>query len=393
MITEAQKQLSTLLEYSADALDIPEGLDRELTEKYTHLAEWIRADNEERYSTDSEIYPQGSRRLGTLIPPVKATDDYDIDLVYRRDLVRSSITQKELKDQTGEQLCRYIADLRRSDLEVPELEEGRRCWTLRYGDRYHLDVLPSLPDDQAHLNNIRDHEHGIIITDKDLRFWQASNPKGYANWFRSQMATALLEGRRAMAKAASVEIEDIPEETVKAPLQRVVQLLKRHRDECYAGNPDDKPISIIITTLTARAYEDQSDLYDAITSITRAMPGLIEKHDGIYWIPNPVNPSENFADKWQDHPERATRFFEWLVQVESDLSTALMQRGIDNVTSILGESFGQSIVERAAKRYGNSMMEARTSGKLKATTRAVTLGVMGAISVIDHTFFGDVHET
>ena len=31
-------------------------------------------------------------------------------------------------------------------------------------------------------------------------------------------------------------------------------------------------------------------------------------HNNRYWIPNPTDPLENFADKWAEHPERATAF-------------------------------------------------------------------------------------
>lgn len=46
---------------------------------------------------------------------------------------------------------------------------------------------------------------------------------------------------------ARVHIEQIPEDDVKTPLQRVVQLLKRHRDVFYEGQPEHRPSSIIVT--------------------------------------------------------------------------------------------------------------------------------------------------
>lgn len=42
----------------------------------------------------------------------------------------------------------------------------------------------------------------------------------------------------------------------KTPLQRAVQILKRHRDIMFAGD-EDKPVSIIITTLAAKAYQEK----------------------------------------------------------------------------------------------------------------------------------------
>ena len=55
-------------------------------------------------------------------------------------------------------------------------------------------------------------------------------------------------------------VEDVPEYQVKTPLQQGIQILKRHRDIMFVEDPDDKPISIIITTLAAHAYNNESYL-------------------------------------------------------------------------------------------------------------------------------------
>src|SRR5690606_21287264 len=82
----------------------------------------------------------------------------------------------------------------------------------------------------------------------------------------------------------------------KTVLQRTIQLLKRHRDIMFISNPDSKPISIIITTIVARYYSGEKDLY---TALNRALTALYEfaesNSDSVF---NPVNPEENFADKW-----------------------------------------------------------------------------------------------
>ena len=393
MITAQQQQLGQLLDYTAQELDIPADLDTELTAEYSRLGEWLRADNAKRFDTDSDLYTQGSRRLGTLVRPVNDEDDYDIDVVYLRHLAKSGITQEELKQQAGDQLRQYTRELRESEGRQVSLLEKQRCWRVQFGDRYHMDVLPALPDEQAYANNDRHHEHGIIITDKDLVRWQPSNPKGYALWFESRMQVVLMESRQAKAKAASVDVEDVPEHAVRTPLHRVVQLLKRHRDLRYDGNPDDKPISVIITTLAARAYQNETDVYQAMDTVTRQMQGLVERRDGRWWIPNPVAPKENFADKWVDNPQRADRFIEWIEQVRDDVDRAMRATGIHKSASILGESFGSSAASGAARRFGDSMMEARDSNKLKVSANSATLGATGANTVVPHTFFGDVHKT
>ena len=118
--------------------------------------------------------------------------------------------------------------------------------------------------------------------------------------------------REAMARAASASVEDIPVWRVRTPLQRAVQLLKRHRDLRFSPYADDRPTSIIITTLAARAYRGQPQTYEALLDLVRTMPAHIENRDGTWWVANPVHPAENFADKWNEKAGRKVAFDNWL---------------------------------------------------------------------------------
>ena len=388
MIEMRTQQIGTILGFLADELDVPEALYAEMVRKYKHLCSWIRADNAKRFHTDSEIYPQGSARLGTMIRPVKKDCEYDVDLVYRRELSKNSVTQEELVEQTGEQLRRYIADLRKDGGDVPELVRRRRCWALNFKGRFHMDVLPAIPDDEAATYNVRSLDTGILITDRELREWQHSNPKGYAEWFNERERTVLQQQRLVMAKAANVEIESIPEERVKTPLRRAIQILKRHRDIRYEGNPEDKPISIIINTLAAGAYTNETDLFDALISLVRNMPKGIQKLNGVWWIPNPINPKENFADKWNEEPQRATRFFQWLEQVEADLTKAQQQVGIHRVGESLAPIFGSDVVQKSIESFGRDMDATQQRGDLKMATKTGMLGTVGS-TVPKNTWYGE----
>jgi hypothetical protein len=113
MNSEQLQQFGGILRFIINELDVPEEVYVEAVRKYQRLAEWFKRDNENKYRTDSEIYPQGSIRLGTMIRAIREGDEYDVDLVYRRDLVKESITQADLKEQAGEQLRRYVEQLRR----------------------------------------------------------------------------------------------------------------------------------------------------------------------------------------------------------------------------------------------------------------------------------------
>ena len=389
MLDTRTGQIGAILGFLADELDVPENLYAEMVRKYEHLSSWIKEDNAERFHTDSEIYPQGSTKLGTMIRPVKKDCEYDVDLVYRRELLKKSVTQEELVEQTGEQLKRYIADLRKEGEDVPDLVRRRRCWALNYKGRFHMDVLPSIPDDEAATYTVRSLDAAILITDRELREWQHSNPKGYAEWFNDRERRVLREQRGVMAKAANVEIESIPEERVRTPLRRVIQILKRHRDIRYEGNPEDKPISIIITTLAAGAYANETDLFDALISAVRDMPKGVQTRNGEWWIPNPVNPRENFADKWNEEPRKATLFFQWLSQVEADLTAAQQQvGGIHRVGESLAPVFGSEVVQKSIERFGRDMDAAQQRGDLKMATKTGMLGTAGSV-VPKNTWYGE----
>lgn len=326
---------SAILEELSDNLDISPEVRESAIAEYTRVAEWLGAEVSELREDAMVIFPQGSFRLGTVVHPLRDSHEIDVDLVCRLALGKEETTQEDLKNRVGERL-REHQEYRRI------LREGRRCWILDYPGQFHLDVLPSIPD--------RDRKNrSILLTDRELRYWQHSHPIGYAEWFKEQMLDALMESRRIVAKAQTIDIEDVPEWETKTPLQRVVQLLKRHRDLYFKGDPDLCPISIIITTLAARSYDQETDLYNAMRNVVARMPSHIERRDGRWWVPNPVSQAENFADKWNENPAKATAFQNWLAQVARIVDPNVLAKS----TSIqaerqLRESFQGTASELAA---------------------------------------------
>ena len=204
-------------------------------------------------------------------------------------------------------------------------------------------MLPAIPDDYAWLIALgvpnEWAKHAICITDRET--WDKdierpkSNPRGYVEWFKNRMRVRLEEARRVVAMAEKAEVHEIEDFKIRTPLQQVIQLLKRHRDLRYNGD-DDKPISIIITTLAARGYNNEADLSEAILNVVPCMRNAIENRHGVCWIPNPVNPQENFADKWADHPRKQRIFFEWLDAVEREYKNLLTDRGFEKVGEYSG---------------------------------------------------------
>ena len=342
-------QLNTLLTKTASALDIPDHVYEDATLKYEDVGEWLAADDSELKRYNPEIYVQGSFRLGTVVRPISEDDEYDIDLVCKLEIEKEQTTQANLKGMVGDRLKK------RDDL-AKILEECRRCWILDYPSEnqmpaFHMDVLPAIP-------NTERPPTGILLTDKNLKLWQKSNPIAYANWFYDRMKVIFLQKRAALAESIQAKVEEVPEWQVKAPLQTAVQILKRHRDIHFQNNQDVKPISIIITTLAARVYRNQPDVYDALTGIVEDIEanwgkvGFVENRNGRWWVANPVDPDENFADKWNEYPERREAFFRWVKKVRADFSSAANKQTLDEAADEMSPLLGRSAMTKAAQDMG-----------------------------------------
>ncbi len=355
-------EFSQVLEYLAQALDIPESYFEKAEARYQSVGKWLEREGSIVAEFNPVIYPQGSFLFGTVIKPATDRDAYDIDIVCQLALSKSRGTQKQLKDMVGVEIKSYAVA---NNMSSPA-KEGRRCWTLEYSDEasFHMDILPSIPENEINrrvLNSLGVPSTitnlAIAITDNTLpnyntisEDWLKSNPKGFAAWFKERMKIRFEERRMVVAKEISAKAEDVPEYKVKTTLQRSIQLLKRHRDIVFKNDKDDKPVSMIITTLAAHAYNNEVDLYDAMLSIVNGMEEYILNKGGVSWVPNPVNPEENFADKWREHPEREMKFRKWIKQVQTDLEEAYQCRYFEDMLDKLKPRFGDRLVNIAAAK-------------------------------------------
>ena len=290
---------------------------------YNAVGDWLGREDSELAPFAPIVFPQGSFALGTAIRPI-GDEEYDVDAVCLLQRPPANLTQHQLKEMVGRRLKSRYRDM------ISPPEGSRRCWTIQYaeGTKFHLDVLPAIPDTLSTRIELIQLEvplviarHAIQITDRetwDLGLpWPKSNPRGYTQWFKSRMADSLALAKQERAIQMRAEVDQIEDFDVRVPLQRVVQLLKRHRDVKYNGD-EDKPISIIITTLVAHAYQNERDLASIIPNIFARMRECIKQRSDGWWVPNPVDPRENFADKWREQPRKAELFFEWLDAVAAD---------------------------------------------------------------------------
>ena len=73
---------------------------------------------------------------------------------------------------------------------------------------------------------------------------------------------------------------------------------------------------------------------------------------GAWRILNPVNPEENFADKWnQPDSRRAELFFKWLEDIHQSLSLALQTLTAEGVRKAFKQNLGEKAINEAITRY------------------------------------------
>lgn len=375
-----RRELAEVLRLLVAELDVPPAKYREAQEHYSAVGKWLNDPASDVAKYDPDIYPQGSFALGTVIRPL-VEEEYDVDAVcLLKAASRDHITQQEVKNVVGQRLKEHGHYREMLD----PWEGGRRCWTLKYADtsRFHLDILPSVPDPdwRIHSATVPEHRLKTAICVTDTTTWggpvewptcNRSNPKGYVDWFQERMKVAfqkqreeILSKRRAMALMEKrAEVEEVPDYEVRTPLQRVIQLLKRHRDVRFNGD-EDKPISIIITTLAARAYNNEEDLAEALLNVVPKMREGIEQRNGVYWVPNPVNLNENYADKWAETPRKAKLFLGWLTDLEKEVPSLATPQGFSKVNEYLAGAYGQRDAGQALTNYAEHRAAAAAAAQV-----------------------------
>lgn len=394
---EEKEQWGNILANLADSIDLTEAQYKLAIERYQTIGKYLSDENSLLAWMKPNIKLQGSLRIGTPVRPVHEECEFDVDLTCLLQ-AKLPINQSELKSLVGRQL-------KKEKPYKDMLEEMRRCWRLKYAEtsKFHMDIVPAIPDEYGWLLAqgvpSKYAQHAINITDNERANYEVessdlpkSNTEGYALWFLDIMELEARQVRLNLKDSLSLRsIDEVPDYKVRTQLQRGIQLMKRHRDSMFEGK-DDAPISIIITTLAARSYEyviknkSATTFYDTLVMMVEAMLLFIEKRNDGKWIPNPVNPKENFADKWKSKKEKEVNFFRWHTEFLNMLRSDRIKKGMKEVGDLLKENFGTRAVNEALNKIGDAARVEREAGRL----RVASSGILGAVgtAVKSHTFHG-----
>ena len=331
----------------AESLNISKTMLDEVVSSYEAVGNYL---GQMEKDLDIRIFPQGSLSLGTVVRPIEndIEGDYDVDLICLLEN-GSQLLAKDIKNIVGDRL-------KESNLYNKMLdEEGKRCWTLQYS-KFHMDVLPSVPLNSKVVLDKHNLNTKIRITHKNENneyLDKNSDPKAYREWFIKEMEQTFKENRQFLAESRNVEIEKIKLSQIRTPLQMAIQILKRHRDILFQ-NRAHKPISIIITTLAAKAYNGEKNLFEAIQNILANMEKYIEVDEvGNVMICSPTVRSENFADKWIEEPIKKDAFYSWLSKAKKDIveNPLNFTDGMGAMKNNMRTIFGTRVVNESFDNY------------------------------------------
>jgi hypothetical protein len=383
-----RSQLVSVIETVCETLELSPSQFEAAKSRYEAVGDWL-AQSDDLLLASIAIGLQGSVAIGTTVKPIGA-NEHDVDLVAHVPNLDVAISPAALKGSIGKRL-------RGNGNYAPLLEEMPRCWRLNYANEFHMDITPSIPNPLCRL----------VVPDKALRSWKASNPEGYRALFdkRASPLPRIRVSKRGTAfdsVRADADIEPFPESTgFKGILRRAVQMAKRHRDVHFIdSDPCLAPLSVIITTLASRAYEfcvsrfEYDSELELLCDVVRHMPDTIQTgtigRQTTWYIWNETTEGEYFAEKWNKHPERAAAFFGWHARVVSDLERLATVEGLDELRRLLGSVFGGGPAGRAVDAMTKRVTAARTSGCLSVARGAgLFVGTQAASTrVRANTFFG-----
>lgn len=330
-------------------LDISPTMYRNAEEKYKAVASYL-----ENKGLNCEIYPQGSFAIGTVVRPYKEgkEQNYDLDFICLVKDYKNSESPLILRNLIGNQLKEHKTY---NDM----LKEYEKCWTLEYGTiekiGFNMDIIPAIEEEETF----------ILITDKNLDTnltkWIKSNPTGYVKWFEEINS---LYPQYDKIKIFNESVQELPNAFERTSLQKVIQILKVHRDSYYykRRKEEKKVISSIITTLCAQIARENLnftslDTLDLLSYIVKELriyshyltaealdlryndKKVIKKNFSKWEILNPVNPDDNLADQWNEDPEKAELFFDWIENINQEFVEKKDIEYLYALESVFGESY------------------------------------------------------
>lgn len=380
----AKSQIVQLLDAVCQAIEPTETQYKDATERYETIGKFLAEEGSPLCCYEPSVYPQGSMRIKAAIRPVNGKE-FDVDLVCEF---------KKMPHSDPKVVKKLVWDrFRTSDRYRDMAAEKNRCVQITYAGDFHMDVMPCIPGQPGWIKVA-----GVWVPDKKLDDWKPSNPVGFALFVETVAAKAprqlaLFANRmRVEAKAADIQPLDAEQSFTKPALIRIIQVLKRHRDEFFKNNRDKAPISVIITTLATHSYDravtqnTYDSVYDLMLDVVKGMLDFIRVNPQTaeVWIANPSHPAENFAEKWKGDPTLAEWFYTWHRKAVGGIKALAEQEtdGLDKVGMALESSFGSVAANQAVRSLSASVRANTAAGKVAVTAGGLVTSTAFGIQTV-----------
>ena len=384
MISKQERQNDILSLISQ--LDISPTIYKNAAEKYHTLASFLKS-----YGIEADIYPHGSFAFGTVVRPSAKDRDaaYDLDFICQL---------KESKDQIApSDLRRKIETaLNSSELYSGKLHVYEECFTIEYADvngiGFTIDIVPATDETLSRKIELQKKSPRPDLLTTAIAIprhngernysWITNNPRGFQKWFEEINQPFLAynrEDRRLNLfktnRTVFNSIDDIPMGLERSSMQRVVQILKYHRDTYYLklmreDSNELKPISGIINTIVAgisKSASPQLEVFDLLQYVLQELNiystfqtlnynQFVQKYgtrsvitrsngDSKWIVQNPADPEDNLADKWNKNSDIPKYFFIWLAACKKDLVESLNLQN-DQFRTAMENAFGGLLIQK-----------------------------------------------
>lgn len=384
-IPERQKDILSII----SSLDISPTMYKNAVEKYKAITKFLSD-----CGIEADMYPQGSFAFGTVVRPnaKNPSANYDLDVVCQVCGNRADYAPSELRKKIEDALSS-------SGVYGGKLIVWEECFTVEYADingiGFTIDIVPATDETIENKNRLtqKSMEPNLIETAIAIPkhngnrnySWLTNNPRGFRAWFDKYNEPYLAASRETYRErlfeanqAIFSSVEEIPHELDRSALQRVIQILKYHRDVYYAKYKDGdtlKPISSIInvvTTQIASQHNPDCSVFELLEYVLNELDiyaqqekltfkefsqlynnrTVFSRPDGKWYIENPANPEDNLANKWNQDTRIPTFFFRWVKTVKTDLIESLQQESEQEFRVALENGFGNTTVSSVlGKKY------------------------------------------
>ncbi len=338
---------------------LPQSKYKLATERYEAVAKLLIYNG-----IDCKIYPQGSFSYGAITRPYKDGKDVNFDL----DLIVEFPNSDEIYPMD---IMKQIAKiLESSPIYKGNYKMHENGFIINYSNDFSMDIIPAKEEDLKTKELIRTHSLQPLYANYSIKLpkfnsqrysFIKNNPKGFKKWFDSINMNSVNKDyvsnykRQLFNESLSnsfYTVDEIPDDYVVTPLQKVIILLKRNRDVYYSRRKvGTKPLSGMLCLLACKAVENKPYLSfdETLVTVLDYIIGLENNNNeeslhlekGKWILENPTNCYDNLADNWENSTSDGKEFFLFIRKVRKDLVSRTNNESLDE--SVVYNSFGKQI--------------------------------------------------